>query len=417
MAAEKTIGQVSTGELRPEQGSTSSLPPVDEQDLSTWVRVNLFSPWYNAVLTLIGVALIYLLLKSAIPFLITDQWGAVTTNIRILLVGQYPAEGYWRVGIAMMPLPFVVGIAWGVWGSMMRTFSVILISVAILTLITSLLGSSMPPGFQLWFAASPFVIFIGLLIGRRDFVQPRHVLAIWFVFLVFTLFMLRGFGQDTFMPYVSTNKWGGLLVTILIAQAGIAIVLPMGIVIALARRSDLWFFKAAATTYIEILRATPLLALLFLMLIVSPMFLPDITTPDRLFLAFIAIVLNNSAYMAENIRGGLQAVPRGQIEAAQALGLRGTYVTLFIVLPQALRATIPAIVGQFIILFKDTAVIALVGLMDLLGAAYVIILGQDEWRSADPEVFLFVAAVYWIFTFGMSNVSAGVEKRMRAGVD
>ena len=416
MAAEKTIQPITTSEP-PVQGSTGSLPPVQKQSFLSWVRVNLLNPWYNAVLTLIGVALIYLFLTIAIPFLITAQWGAVTTNIRILLVGQYPADEYWRVGAGMLPLPLTVGIAWGVWGSMMRTFSLILITVAIVTLLASFMGSSLTPGFQLWFAAGPLLIVFGYIIGRRDFVQPRLVLAFWFVSLLFTLFMLTGFGEDTPIPHVPTNRWGGLLVTILIAQAGIAIVLPMGIVIALARQSDLWFFKATATAYIEILRATPLLALLFLMLIVSPMFLPDITTPDRLLLAFIAIVLNNSAYMAENVRGGLQSVSRGQIEAAQALGLRGTYVTLFIVLPQALRATIPAIVGQFIILFKDTAVIALVGLMDLLGAAYAIILGQDRWRTADPEVFLFVAVVYWIFTFGMSSVSAGVEKRVRAGED
>jgi general L-amino acid transport system permease protein len=299
----------------------------------------------------------------------------------------------------------------------MRTFSVILIVAAVLTVISSLFGDSMTPGFVLWFAVSPFLILLGYAVGRRDFIGPRHVLIGWFLFLLLTLFFLRGFGEDSAMPYVPTARWGGLLVTILIAQVGIAVVLPIGIIMALARQSNLWFFKIAAMAYIEVLRATPLLALLFLMLIVSPMFLPDVTTPDRLMLAFIAIVLNNSAYMAENIRGGLQSVSKGQIEAAQALGMRGSHVTMVVVLPQAIRATIPAIVGQFIILFKDTAVIALVGLMDLLGAAYAIILGQDAWRTADPEVFLFVAAVYWIFTYGMSSVSTGVEKRMRAGAD
>jgi general L-amino acid transport system permease protein len=390
---------------------------VENLGIAGWARKNLFSPWYNALLTLIGAALIYLLLEQSIPFLLTAQWMAVTTNIQIMLVGPYPSEELWRVALGVLPMPFIVGAAWGVWGSMIRTFAVVLIVAGVLTFISSFFGDSITIGLRLWFAGSPFLILLGYAVGRRDFIGPRHVLIGWFLFLLLTLFLLRGFGEDSVMPYVPTARWGGLLVTILIAQVGIAVVLPLGIVMALARQSDLWFFKAAAMAYIEILRATPLLALLFLMLIVSPMFLPDVTTPDRLLLAFIAIVLNNSAYMAENIRGGLQSVSKGQIEAAQALGMRGSHVTLVIVLPQAIRATIPAIVGQFIILFKDTAVIALVGLMDLLGAAYAIILGQDEWRTADPEVFLFVAAVYWIFTYGMSSVSAGVEKRMRSGAD
>jgi general L-amino acid transport system permease protein len=407
MVVENTIDPTTTGELAPEENL----------GIGDWARKNLFSPWYNSVLTLIGVALIVLLLKDAIPFLFTAQWAAVTTNIQIMLVGQYPSDELWRVAAAVAPMPFIVGAAWGVWGSMMRIFSVTLIVAAVLTYISSFFGDSMSTGLQMWFAGSPFLILLGYALGRRDFIGPRHVLIGWFLFLLLTLFLLRGFGEGSVLPYIPTERWGGLLVTILIAQVGIAIVLPLGIVVALARQSDLWFFKMAAMAYIEILRATPLLALLFLMLIVSPIFLPDATTPDRLLLAFIAIVLNNSAYMAENIRGGLQSVSKGQIEAAQALGMRGSHVTLVIILPQAIRATIPAIVGQFIILFKDTAVIALVGLMDLLGAAYAIILGQDAWRTADPEVFLFVAAVYWIFTYGMSSVSAGVEKRMRAGAD
>jgi general L-amino acid transport system permease protein len=407
MAAENMIEPTQTNELRPEE----------KLSIAAWAQKNLFSPWYNSLLTALGAILIVMLLKEAVPFLLNAQWPAVTTNIQILLVGQYPSDELWRVGAGVLPLPFIVGIAWGVWGSMMRTFSVILVVASILTVISSLFGDSMGSGFVLWFTVSPLLVFLGYAIGRRDFVGPRQVLIAWFLFLLLTLFLLRGFGEDSAMPYVPTDRWGGLLVTILIAQVGIAVVLPLGIVLALARQSNLWFFKGAAIAYIEVLRATPLLALLFLMLIVSPMFLPDVTTPDRLMLAFIAIVLNNSAYMAENIRGGLQSVSRGQVEAAQALGMRGSHVTLVIVLPQAIRATIPAIVGQFIILFKDTAVIALVGLMDLLGAAYAIILGQDAWRTADPEVFLFVAAVYWIFTYGMSSVSAGVEKRMRAGAD
>ena len=407
MAVEKSIEPITAGSLRPEE----------KLSIGAWAQKNLFSPWYNAVLTFIGGVLIVLLLKEAVPFLLNAQWPAVTTNIQILLVGQYPSEELWRVGAGVLPMPFIVGAAWGVWGSMMRTFSVILIVASVLTVISSFFGDSMTPGFVLWFAVSPVLVLLGYTVGRRDFIGPRQVLVGWFLFLLLTLFLLRGFGEDSAMPYVPTDRWGGLLVTILIAQVGIAIVLPIGIVMALARQSNLWFFKGAAMAYIEVLRATPLLALLFLMLIVSPMFLPDVTTPDRLMLAFIAIVLNNSAYMAENIRGGLQSVSKGQIEAAEALGMRGRHVTLFIILPQAIRATIPAIVGQFIILFKDTAVIALVGLMDLLGAAYAIILGQDAWRTADPEVFLFVAAVYWIFTYGMSSVSAGVEKRMRAGAD
>ncbi len=146
-----------------------------------------------------------------------------------------------------------------------------------------------------------------------------------------------------------------------------------------------------------------------------PVVLPDSMIPDRLTRGLIALIMNNAAYMAENVRGGLQSVPAGQTEAAKAVALKQFRITLFVVLPQALRNVLPAIAGQFIILFKDTAVISLLGLHDFLGTAHSIVSGQRVWNGYQPEMFMFVALVYWLFTFSMSKVSANMEKTMGVG--
>jgi general L-amino acid transport system permease protein len=167
--------------------------------------------------------------------------------------------------------------------------------------------------------------------------------------------------------------------------------------------------------FIEIIRGVPLVTLLFMTQVVLPLFLPEGAGFDRLLRALLAITLFSSAYMAENVRGGLQALPPGQVEAGKALGLGGPYITIFIVLPQALRAVIPAIVGQFISLFKDTSLVITVGMLDVLGIAKSIVLGNVEWIGSQSEIYLFIGFVYWIFTYSMSQASQRIETRLGVG--
>ena len=182
-----------------------------------------------------------------------------------------------------------------------------------------------------------------------------------------------------------------------------------------APRSKLPALSIFSTLFIELVRGVPLVSLLFMTQVILPLFLPEDLRIDRVLRALIAITLFSAAYMAENVRGGLQAVPRGQVEAARALGLSGPQVMLYIVLPQALRAVIPAIVGQFISLFKDTSLVVIVGMLDIVGIGKSIVLGNVQWIDQQREVYVFLAVVFWVFTFSMSYASRKLEEAPGVG--
>ena len=201
----------------------------------------------------------------------------------------------------------------------------------------------------------------------------------------------------------------------MLALVGIVASFPIGVLLALGRRSRLPVVKGLSITFIELVRGVPLVTLLFMSIVIVPLFLPKGTSFDLVLRAVFAITLFSSAYMAENVRGGLAAVPLGQIEGAKALGLGGLQTMLFIVLPQALRAVIPAIVGQFISLFKDTSLVVIVGLLDILGIGKSLFLGNVRWFDAQAEVYLFIAAVFWVFTFSMAYASGKVEEALGVG--
>ena len=206
-----------------------------------------------------------------------------------------------------------------------------------------------------------------------------------------------------------------MLLTFLLALMGIVASFPLGILLALGRRSNLPVVKVFSVLFIEIVRGVPLVTLLFMTQVVMPLFLPEGTSVDRMLRALLAITLFSSAYMAENVRGGLQSVAVGQVEAGKALGLGGFYIMLLVVLPQALRAVIPAIVGQFISLFKDTSLVVTVGLLDVLGIGKSILLGNVEWIGSQAEVYIFIGFVYWLFTYSMSYASRRVEENLGVG--
>ena len=396
------------GEMRPPHANRGPLG---------WVRANLLNTWYSAVLSAALLAGGWYLLRGFGGWALqTAQWAVVTQNLQVLLVGQYPDEEVWRAGAVMLALPFVLGLGWSAWPGFCRQLAACLAVAAPLLALLPVEFASLAGGFRVYLLLNSVLVAAGWVVGRYTALgRARWVLASWLVLFLGGLVFLRGFEGSAALPFVGTKQWGGLMVTLLLSQAGIVVSFPLGILFALGRRSSMAFLRVFCVVYIEVLRGTPILALLFVTQVLLPLLLPDWMDVDRLTRGLVALILNNSAYMAENVRGGLQSVPSGQLEAARALGMRVHHVTLRIVLPQALRNVLPAIVGQFIILFKDTAVISLLGLLDFLGTANAILSGRRMWFNSEIEMFLFVAAVYWVFTYAMTSVSRAIERSMSKG--
>ncbi len=234
-----------------------------------------------------------------------------------------------------------------------------------------------------------------------------------FLSILAVLVLLR---TDYGLTYVETPQWGGLLVTLVVAITGIVFSLPIGILLALGRRSDMPVVKYFSIGFIEIWRGVPLITVLFMAMYMLPQFLPPGTDLDKLSRALVGVALFSSAYMAEVVRGGLQAIPKGQIEAAHALGLPYWQTMRLIVLPQALKIVIPGIVNTFIGLFKDTTLLTVVGLFDLLG---IVIAGFADAKWASPQTpptgYFSAALIFWIFCFGMSRYSQFIERRLNTG--
>jgi general L-amino acid transport system permease protein len=213
---------------------------------------------------------------------------------------------------------------------------------------------------------------------------------------------------------VQSSLWGGLMLTLILAYVGILAALPIGIVLALGRRSDMPIIRGMCVVFIEVWRAVPLITVLFMASVMLPLFLPDGVNFEKLMRALIGITLWQSAYMAEVVRGGLQAIPKGQYEAASALGLGYWRKTGLVVLPQALTLVIPGIVNTFISLFKDTTLVLIIGLFDILGAVQSTIT-DPAWRNVTTEGYVFVAFCFWVFCFGMSRYSQNLERKLDTG--
>jgi len=392
------------------QRPDTSLGPV------RWVQKNLFNNWYNSLLTVISLALIARLLIGLVGWLLTANWDPITTRPILYAVGQYPLEEIWRVGLSVMIISFLMGLSWAAWGNIIGNFATLIIGGSILFAMLPFTVKIPRYLLALFFIANALVVVVGYYLAMRTRIgRPRTVLISWFLSLPLILILLRGLDFLDALPVVSTGVWGGMMINILLAAIGIAVSFPIGVMLALGRRSKLPVVKAFCTLFIELVRGVPLVSILFMASIMLPLFLPGDIRIDRLLRALIGITLFSSAYMAENVRGGLQAIPLGQYDAAKAIGLSGPLTTLLIVLPQALRLVIPAIVGQFISLFKDTTLVVIVGLLDILGVGKSILAGNPEWVSAQAEVYLFIAAVFWVFTFSMSRSSRKLEKILGVG--
>lgn len=392
------------------------LPPAALKPLE-WVRKNLFSNWFNAILTVISTGFIYFVLVNSVRWIFfTADWRPVTVSPLLFMVGQYPRDQLWRPGASLLISTFLIGMSWGVWERYIKAFAIFLgVLLGALALIP-LDTPTITPVMRAVFLANPLLIYVGYRIGRLPAVSGRLVTTLWLIAsALITLALLPGFTNNPALPLVPTTAWGGLMITLLLAVGGIVLSFPIGVLLALGRRSSLPVVKLFSIFFIEIVRGVPLVTILFMFSVILVLFLPAESRIDRIMRALIGTVIFSAAYTAENVRGGLQAIPEGQVEAAKALGLNNFQITTFIILPQALRLVIPAIVGQFISLFKDTTLVVIVGINDLLGIGNAILNLDPEFVHLQMEVYLFIAAIFWVFSYFMSYVSRLLEKDLGVG--
>ncbi len=392
----------------------SVLPPVTERsNILRWARKNLFGSWYDAILTILGAWIVYWALSGLLTWVFTvAEWKVIVVNMRLLMIGQYPLEQAWRLWVWLALLIFLSGNSLAIWGRGSR-YAIILLLIPIVLAFVFPFGDEP----RKWLVILTVTGLAGWGIGRTSpEILKRSVIAGWVISLPIIILLTRGLSEfeTGFLPDVRTNLWGGLLLTFLLTVVGIMFSFPIGVLLALGRRSELPIIRWFSVGYIELVRGVPLISILFMMSLMLPLFLPDGWTVDRVIRAMVAITLFSAAYLAENVRGGLQAIPKGQFEAAEALGLSGAQTMIFIILPQALRLIIPILVGQFIAVFKDTSLVAIVGLLDLLGMGKTV-LAQPEFLGLQREVYVFISLIFWVLSYGMSYLSQQLEIRLGVG--
>ncbi len=424
-----TISSTSRGEILP--------PPSERSTVQGWILKNLFNNWYNTLLTLVTLAIVILVLRGILGWAFTEaRWAVIPANLRLFFVGQYPSaiEGardfVWRIYLVVYLISAVAGLAWGVWVGRRNTTALVLLAVPVVMAVGLVLYSLFPNqdnvtfGEALGSAVNLLVIdvvaVLAYLVARRVGQPMRRTVIILMLLLPLVAFLIiRGVGaefSDAQQPfaYVPTRFWGGLLLSLILAVSGIVLSFPIGVILALGRQSKQPVMKTFSVIYIEFIRGVPLISLLFMGQVMLPLFLPQGVSFDRVLRALVAITMFSAAYLAENVRGGLQSIPNGQFEAGHAVGLSGFQTMFFIILPQALRAVIPVMVGQFIGLFKDTTLVAIVGLLDLLGIARGVI-ANPNYIGTQREVFLFISGFYFVFSFALSSASRRLEVVLGVG--
>ena len=385
-------------------------PPEAKVSPGKWIRQNLFSTWYNCILTVISLWLIYWVTSNLIIWAFSEaQWQVLDANWRLFFVGRYPVKDLWRVWLTLGVIVGLGGISWGVFArdaAMLfnRRILIVLAIVAATCIVVAIPGeiqsSIILMGMLLLLIITALV---GKQIGKRFPNLNAWLPLLWLLAFSFNIWLLLN-GNN-----VRLDRISGLMLTIPIAIVSIILCFPFGVLLALGRQSDLPVVRWLSIAYIELVRGFPLITILFMAQVMLPLVLPADVRPDRVIRAIAGFTIYSAAYLAENVRGGLQAIPKGQTEAAKALGLNSVYTLGFIILPQALRTVIPSMVGQFIALFKDTSLLAIVGLTDLLGMAQSII-ANPKYLGRYGEVYLFVAVIYFICCYAMSLASRRLEQ-------
>ena len=399
----------------PEPPVARRLPPRE------WIVENLLAPWHNALMTAVfGVGLLYVIYRSLRFVFATARWEIVRVNLTNFMVAFYPRAQLWRAWVAAFVIVLAFGFRLGAasaarvpiegerpaWRRALgRGWPLALFVVVIGVLSGSPTTIALMAGVA---AAGVGAYRLGMLLPAR---HRRWATLGTLIALVAGFEIIVGFGG------VGFGSWGGLMLTLFLAVAGIALSFPFGVLLALGRRSSLPVVRAICVAYIEVIRGVPLITLIFMGTFAIGFVLPsNVRTPDVVTRALIALIAFTAAYVAEIVRGGLQSVPRGQVEAAKAVGLSPLKVTRLIVLPQALRAVIPALVGQFITLFKDTSLIAVIGITELLGVSRVVTKQPDFLaQGLEAETLVFVSFIYWVGAYWMSRESRRLELRLGVG--
>ena len=348
--------------------------PVKTEGLVPWVKKNLFGNLPSTVATLVMLALLVWLVPKLVGWALvhavfaasTDQcnavrgvgacWGVVTEKYRLIIFGRYPFEQQWRPEVATIAL-------------------------------------------------------VALLVAScvRTFWKP-WLLLLWVAVLALFFALMKG-GVLGLMP-VETDRWGGLPLTIMLATLSIVFAFPLAVAVALGRRSKMPAIKTLCVVYVELIRGVPLISVLFMASFMFPLFMPPGTSIDVLLRVLVGITLFAAAYMAEIVRGGLQAIPKGQQEAADTLGLSYWQAQRKIILPQALALVVPGVMNNFISIFKDTSLVTIVSLYELTGAMGLALNSDANWRPFKIEAYLFIAAIYFAFCFSMSRYSLWIEQRL-----
>lgn len=380
---------------------------------AAWVKKNLFSDWFNSLLTVVIVGIFaWGAIRLVTWALTTAQWEVIPNNFGLFMSGTYPAALYPRIWALLAVICGLAGLSWGILGRNLSTlFSRnVLIVFGVVCAFIVLFPPTRPSSLKLlpMVALVAIAAAFGRQVGRKSPGIGKWISILWLASYFVALWLIGG---GLGLTRVSTNDWGGLVLTLFTAVSGIVLCFPLGLLLALGRRSALPVVRWLSTIYIELVRGIPLVAVLFMGQVMIPLFLPIGTRPDRILRAIIALALFSAAYLAENVRAGLQAVPRGQREAAMSLGLNTPMTLSFVILPQALKIAIPAIVGQFISLFQDTTLLSIVGLAELLGIGRSI-LANPSYLGRYAEVYLFLAVVYWLFCYAMSLGSRKIEERL-----
>jgi general L-amino acid transport system permease protein len=386
---------------------STAISPLD------WLRRNLFPSIPSSVATGVIIGLLIALLVNLGGWVIGEaRWEVVTNNLRLFLVGQYPVDQVWRLWLNLALLSALAGASAAVYGHTMRSMAVAISSLQ-LVLAAVMAASPVGPLIVIAMLGNAVGVWAAFALGRWRGVPSRILVVAWLLSIPVSFALISGIGVAP-LPSVTSTVWGGLLLTVLLAAVGIVLSFPLGVLLALGRRSSLPAARLLSTAYIELIRGVPLVTILFMADIMLPLLLPGEWRIDRVARAMGGITLFSAAYVAENVRGGLQAIPTGQIEAARALGLSSVQMNLTIVLPQALRDVIPANVGLFISLLKDTTLVTIVGLLELLGIARAI-LAQPESLGAHLEVYAFIAVAFFLLCYAMSQASYRLERSLGVG--
>ena len=356
------------------QGEVVKPPPTSVGALG-WIKNNLFNGYFNSLLTLVTLFIFYKIIPPFIRWAFIDSvwcpdcaeackkaagacWSVIISNIRFIIFGFYPYDQQWRPLIAML------------------------------------------------------LLFGLIYYSSKNKNWKKSLIYIWVVGLFVMGTLMKGglFG----LPSVESTKWGGLPLTLLLSVFGLTAAYPLGVVLALGRRSKMPGIRWMSILYIELIRGVPLISLLFMASIIFPLFLPEGVTINKILRAQVAIILFTAAYIAEVVRGGLQGIPKGQYEAAESLGLNYVLTMRLVILPQALKIVIPPTVSILISAFKDTSLVVIIALWDLMKTTQSV-LSHPKWMGFSPEAYIFLAILYFLGCFSMSNYSRKLERELSQG--